>query len=512
MFRGLLRNVAISALAYSAVSGVALLLAPLLIATYGLAGFGQIVIARLFVPNAALGILDFGTGEIATQVVARARREENWANCLNVLHLLGVVAIGTGLVSGLAVAALSPFLPQWMSVAPSRQAGLTWVLLITAFVLPLLFLSLVLEGILKGFESFKALRTCEVMAAIGYGSLAVACVATGRGVDAVCYALLLSLLARFGLAAWLALRLLPKGARPSSRWSWSKETRGFVFGWTRTMAYNKTLGALQTQAAPPLIGFMFGPAAVGAVDALSRLPRFAKSVLSLLNSTVLPVAARLEGSSEHNDMTRLGRVGMLLIAIASVPPLAAAMFFSEPLTRLWLGRELASHWIWQSILFLVPLTNTLVGYGGAILLVRRHATSAMNRIVTAQVMIQLAGGLAFTFWLGAWGFILGQAIAVTLTFFFQMGLIGRELYFDRATYWSLAKLTLVAALLAPAALYIAPHITNWFTLLTALAGWTISCALLGALVILRPAQSTLIARKVLSKLPLPRPHDHLSRD
>lgn len=45
------------------------------------------------------------------------------------------------------------------------------------------------------------------------------------------------------------------------------------------MFATKILDTLQTQAASPLIGLLIGPAAVGALDAVVRLPHFAKLLL-----------------------------------------------------------------------------------------------------------------------------------------------------------------------------------------------------------------------------------------
>jgi len=78
MFAPLLRNVAISGVAYAIVSGVGLFLAPLLIATYGLAGHGQILVARMFLPSGFFALFDVGVSETATRKVANARSTLRW--------------------------------------------------------------------------------------------------------------------------------------------------------------------------------------------------------------------------------------------------------------------------------------------------------------------------------------------------------------------------------------------------------------------------------------------------
>ncbi len=473
MFSSLFRNIAISAAAYAAVSGVSLILAPVLIAAFGLAGFGQIVIARLFIPNAALGIVDFGTSEIATQIIARARRDGDWEEASGMLGLLAVATLVIGVAAGGVLALAAPSIPGWMSVASPRQPGLIEVLLVTAGLMPLLFASLLFEGILKGLEDFKAQRGCEVLAALSYGIGAIACVHAKLGIDAVCYALLLSLVIRLAFAAVVALRRLGRERRRLRRWS--PEHRAFVFGWARIMAVNKLLGAMQTQAAPPLIGFLFGPAAVGAVDALSRLPRFVKAVLGLLNSTVLPLAVRLEAGSDHAETRRLGGWGLLMIGCLVLPPLASSMALSQPIVELWLGRSLAPYWPWQAALFLIPIANTLSGFGGAILLARASAASAMNRIVLWQVVFQLVLGLLLSSWLSQWGFVAGQVVAVVVTFLFQMRLIRREIGFDARIFRQLGLAAAATVVSAGAFALVAPRVHGIVALLSAL----VACTLLG---------------------------------
>ncbi len=456
IFRSLYRSVAISAGAYALVSAVSLVLTPLLIARYGLAGFGQVVIARLFVPNAMFGLLDIGASEITTQTIARARQDDDWSRAWGVIGLLTLVNVGIGAIAGVILFLAAGHIPGWMGVAMPYAAGLATVLRTTALCLPVLFFSLILEGLAKGFERFGVQRGSEVVAGFSYGILAVLCIVAGLDVDAVCYALLISLFLKLVMLIVAAVRQTGTARIRVRRWDASDIV--FVRKWAGIMSASKVLGAFQTQVAPPLIGLMFGPAAVGAVDALSRLPRFVKSTLSLLNSTVLPFAASMEFGDRRKDLEHLGRNGIIILALITLPPIAAAISFSEPLTRLWLGPSLADHWYWGAMLFLFPASNTLTSFGSQLLLVRSHVAVATNRIILAQIVIQLALALALAPLLAQWSFILGQVVAICLTSIIQMRLIGRELGFDRHVYRPLlataAVLLAMIALTLPFASYI----------------------------------------------------------
>lgn len=492
MFGALYRSVAISALAYAMVSAVSLILTPLLIAHYGLAGFGEVVIARLFVPNAMFGLLDIGASEITTQTISRARQDDNWTHAWGVVSLLTLGNLIIGTVAGSILFLAADHIPVWMGVTAQNAPGLAMVLRVTGLCLPFLFTSLILEGLAKGFQQFGVQRGSEVLAGASYGLLAVGCIALKLDVNAVCYALLISLFLKLGLLIVVAIRRTGDARIRVGRWD--ANDFAFVRKWAGIMSASKILGAFQTQAAPPLIGLMFGPAAVGAVDALSRLPRFVKSTLSLLNSTVLPFAASMEFGNRREDLEHLGRNGMSILALITLPPIAAAIAFSEPLTRLWLGPSLADHWYWGAILFLFPATNTLTSFGSQILMVRSHVAAAINRIILAQIVIQLGLALALASTLAQWSFIFGQVVAIGLTSMIQMRVIGRELCFDRTLYSPLLTITVVLLALIAVTLPFAPHIHSFVWLLVFSGGWVFASWLIGSMILLtRPQRLGLLA-------------------
>jgi hypothetical protein len=129
-------------------------LAPFLIGLYGLAGYGQILLARILLPTAVFGMLDLGLGETTTRVVAAANHGEGWDDAAGVLVLLCAVAVGIGVVLGGAFFAAADFLTYYLSISSDQAAGFSRVPRLTGALLPILFLSLVAEGALKGLECF----------------------------------------------------------------------------------------------------------------------------------------------------------------------------------------------------------------------------------------------------------------------------------------------------------------------------------------------------------------------
>jgi O-antigen/teichoic acid export membrane protein len=340
--------------------------------------------------------------------------------------------------------AVAWLLPDWLGIAPDQRGGFTRVLLLTAALQPVLFLSLVFEGVLKGFERFERLRSCEVSSALAYGGLALAAGLSGWGPNWVSGALLAGLLLRFALVVLFALPLL--GARQVRPARWTGATRGEVLAWSRVMLFNKTMGVMQTQIASPLIGLLLGPAAVGAFDAVVRLPRFGKTVFSLLGTSVLPVSAGLKARSDAAGLRRLGSYGILAALAISVPPLLFATAYSRSLLHYWIGDAVIDFWGWQSAMFLVALLNVAVSFGGAILLADRGAATALNRLSFWQIGVQLGLSLALVPGFGPWAFVIGQLVAAAIVFPFQLAAIRRALDLGDRLLGQFVMLNLVAGL------------------------------------------------------------------
>src|SRR5438128_4573624 len=114
MFASLARNIIITGIAYSVISLVGLILAPFLIATYGLAGYGQILLARLFQPSSSFAFLDLGIADNVTRAVAAARHDGKWDEAGRAVSLLVVMALAVSALFALFMVATAWAMPRWM--------------------------------------------------------------------------------------------------------------------------------------------------------------------------------------------------------------------------------------------------------------------------------------------------------------------------------------------------------------------------------------------------------------
>lgn len=470
MFRRLAHNTAISAVAFFITSMVGLVLTPILVGAYGLAGLGLIGLARTMLPNGVLTLIDFGMSEVAVQATARARQTGQWAPAGGQLALLALAALAIGLLAGALLVLAHQEIPLLVKAPPSYVDAFAGVVLCTGLVLPILFLSLSAEGVLKGYEHYGLVRSLEVLSTCAYAGGVIAAVLTGRSFEWACYAYLIAqtcrALAAISLAGWTLLRNKVLLRR------WTAADRAEVISRCVQLGYGRILGSLQGQAPPVFIGMLWGASAVGVYDILTRLPKVAKAVLGLINSTLLPVAVRLEASENKAGIRKLGETGVLIILLVTLPVCSACMIFSKEILQFWIGPDVAGDWAWQSLMFLLPVSAAIIGFGSVALLARQDIVRKLNQITTVQVVLQLAVSFGATYVFEQKSFILGQIMSLAITFPWSLAVIRRAQGLSLRPYywilWALALLGLAGALWA----VVGPRPANVLELLVYGGVWT----------------------------------------
>lgn len=482
MFRYVLKNTAISAAAFFAVSLLGIVLVPFLIKNYGVAGFGVIGLARLFIPLSGFGIFDLGFTEISTQTTAKARATGDWVSGG---HLLGIslgFALTLGALLGIGLMVLAPYFVNWFSVSPEYADQFVAAVRLTAIVQPVLFASLVFEGIVKGHENFKIQRLVEVLAAITYAVLAILFVKFSASIFWICFAFLIGQVSRAMLSFFAArnhLKIHQAKFRSPNRAAWLEfkmRSPGLTF--------NKMLGTVQSNGPSLLIGLILTPAAVGIYDALTRIPRFAKSVVGLINATIQPLAVRLEHGDSPEKLGHLIATGILLIACVVLPLYAGAMVFSESILSVWLKAKFDVYWMWQALLFVSPAFTAMVGFGASALLNRVEVVRTLNRIALLQIAIQFAVALLLVHRLDQFSFVVGQVIAATLALYFQLRLIAKSVNLDILFFRKLVLVLLFLIAFSVSTIASGLHFDSLWKLALGGAVWVLCAIIASASIVL----------------------------
>ena len=293
MLRRFVQNTAISAIAYALAGVLGLLAVGLIARSYGLAVLGLIVLVRAFLPTGFLALFDLGVSETTTQAVARGRMGD-WGVASEKVSLLTVIAVGLGLVSGVALWTAAGSLATIFKVAPDQVAAFTTILHATALVLPIAFLGLVAEGALKGFERYGWLRLTEVVGNVLYVLAVYALIWHGAPFEWIAYSYLAVTAVKYLVLAGVIFRA---ALASSLRFcSWTAVSRRDVLHRCWLMLNNRIAGILQQPLVPLVIGALYGPAEVGTYDLITRLPRFLKTTMSPLHSAILPISKRPTGT------------------------------------------------------------------------------------------------------------------------------------------------------------------------------------------------------------------------
>jgi O-antigen/teichoic acid export membrane protein len=479
MFRRIFYNTVLTAWAFLISGLVGLWLVPVLIHAYGVSGFGLIMLARMFMPTAGIGLLDFGISEIATQTVSVARADKDWPCAKQRLQVLLIATVLLGILVGGILYFLAPWISRWLHVGETQSDAFTQVVQATAVLLPLLFTGLIFEGILKGFEDFPKLRTIEVVTLLGYAAVTVCGVYAGWGYSWVAWTFVIAQSAK---AATLGIRLRhcwPSDFSPAVGCLGS--ARSFVFVRGRLLFFSRIQSTLQHQTPTLFIGFLVGPAGAGLYDAITRLPRFAKSVLSILSSTLLPAASRLNASGDHVRLRYLGEFGLSVLPALVFPPLAIAALFSADLLAHWLGNNFIKYSPWLAVYWLVPALNTILSFQSTTLLSRPNFLRDNNLISFVQTVLQLSLSFFLVSGLQQNAFIIGQVVATMAVFAWQVRLSRRHLGLPfarlvRFSAYAIFTITLVV-LMRYSGMY-STFVSLWGLLLAisggCLLGWAIS--------------------------------------
>lgn len=432
MIKRLIQNTVISTVAFGAAAILGLIVIPVIIRTWGVTEFGLIVITRLLLPSGMMAVLDFGLSEVATQVVARAREHRDWDRAGRQLSFLTVVSILLAVALSVSIWLGAPSLAVVMKVDAAHVDRFTDILHYTALANLVLVPALVWEGTVKGFERYNLLRFSEFISTVAYVVLTVWASTASASFEVVAYIFLATLVAR-ALAVLVATitALTTKGARFGA---WTDQIRRELLHRCLLLLQGKLFGGIVGPIQPFVAGLLFGPTAVGIYDALVRLSRVSKVVVGLLTSALLPVASRLDERGSSTTFQRLGELGLIMLPMFTLPPLAAAAILSPAILQLWIGPLLAPYALWMGLSFLIPICTQYLVIGNVIFLTRPTVQARLNRLLTLQLLIWAATSVTTFHMFAERALILGQVVGSLVVLPWQIETLRSALDLDRRAF------------------------------------------------------------------------------
>jgi O-antigen/teichoic acid export membrane protein len=408
VLRRFVQNTAISAVAYALAGVLGLFAVGLIARSYGLAVLGLIVLVRAFLPTGFLALFDLGVSETTTQAVARGRVGD-WVVAGEKVSLLTVIAAAIGIASGIVLWSAAGLLAAIFKVAPDQTEAFIAILRVTAAVLPIVFLGLIAEGTLKGFEQYGWLRLTEVAGNVLYVAAVYVLVWRGAPFEWIAYSYLAVMVTKYFVLAGVVCRAAFETSLRFRSWTASNSKDVLHRCWL--MFNNRIAGTFQQTLVPLAIGALYGPAEVGTFDLITRLPRFLKATMAPLHSAILPISTHIDEATDTRRLQMLGRNGLVLPAAIIVPVLIVAALFSSDILKVWVGPQHSGQWPWLALSMLVPATTVMLGAGQTALVVRSDFLRFNTRLLYLQVALQyLITGLSLA-WFRERAFILGWALS-----------------------------------------------------------------------------------------------------
>jgi O-antigen/teichoic acid export membrane protein len=429
MIKRLIQNTVISIIAFGAAALLGLIVIPIIIRTWGVTEFGLIVITRLLLPTGMMAVLDLGLSEVATQVVARAREHRDWDLAGRQISFLIVLSVLLALFLSGAIWFATPYLAIVMKVDSSHFEKFTEIVHYTAIGNLILIPALVWEGIVKGFERYNLLRIAELASTVAYVALTIWASRISAAFDVIAYIYLATLLLRaltIFVAAATAL-----GKKNTRFTAWTVAIRRELSYRCLLLLQGRLIGGITGPLQPFVVGLLFGPTGVGTYDALVRLSRVSKIVVGLLTSALLPVASRLDERGSSTTFQRLGELGLIMLPMFTVPPLAAAAVLSPNIMQIWIGPLLVPYAFWMGVSFLVPICTQYLAIGGLIFLTRPEIQARLNLLMGIQLLIWAMVSAATVGLFAERALILGQAVGNLVILPWQLSTLREALGLDR---------------------------------------------------------------------------------
>ena len=424
---------------------VAIVTVPYVIRHLGPDRYGLYSLAWIVVGYFAL--FNLGIGPATTKFVAELLGKGEIAKLPELVWTAAASQTGLGLLGGVLLAALSPFLVHHVLKIPLELHKQAYVIfLIMAALLPIDFASGSMQGVLGASQRFDLLNLVGIPASILSYLLPVVALAMGFGLPSIVLVLALARLATLGMVTILCFRLYPALWRAHFDFRLVRALLGFG-GW---VTVSGVVGPILVYLDRFLIGAIISVAAVGFYTPPYILATKLSIIPGSLMTTLFPAFSTSAGNGDI-DWIRKTLIRSLKFIILILGPVALLFaFFARPLLILWLGVKFANEGaivaqimalaVFFNSLAQVPY-NLLYALGRPDLPAKFHLAELPMHIALAWYLL-VHFGLAGVAWACAirvtLDFVLLLATACWVTRMSVRMLAGRDLMYSAAILAALA--------------------------------------------------------------------------
>ncbi len=314
----------------------ALLAVPLLVAALDPARFGFLSIAWVIVGY--FGLFDLGLGRALTRLIAERTGTPREAELPALARTALLLLSGIGIVMGVVLAALAPWLCNDVLRMPEHLRGeATEALRVLAACLPFVTLTAALRGVLEAGLRFGWVNALRVP--LGMLTFLVPAAVAVRTTDLVALCLALAMLRVIGaLAHWMVCaRLYPALVRLGEP---TFNGVAEMFGYGMWLTVSNVVGPLMVYFDRFVIGALASVAAVAYYTAPYEIVTRLWLVPAALTGVMFPVFAASH-LGDPGRMRRIYRKGLLALTAVMLPLALALAAGASFWLGAWLGEEYA---------------------------------------------------------------------------------------------------------------------------------------------------------------------------
>lgn len=316
-----------------------LLSIPVLVRGLGVERFGVLTLA--WVITGYFSLFDLGLGRALTQLIATRVTERGTSVAPRVVWpALGLMLL-LGLVGGLALAAVAPWLvTDVLRLSPALVAETRGSLFVLATSIPVVVVSAGYQGILSAFHEFGVLNA--IRGPMGVLTFVGPALIMPFAPDLVSVTMVL---VAVRLAACIAMaiacrRFVPpmRGAAPDG----DDDRPGALFAFGAWMTVTNLVAPMMAYLDRFVVGSMLGASAVAYYATPYEVVTKALVIPAAIVGVLFPAFA----ASAASDRARLARLfvrGTKYIVLLLFPPMLLAVAFAPEGLRLWLGAEFATN-------------------------------------------------------------------------------------------------------------------------------------------------------------------------
>ena len=453
----LARNVLNSYASYFIGVAMSLVLTRALLRHLGASTYGLWVV--LLALTGYLGLLDVGVGTAAVQRVARLRATDDQDGLADLIRTCWVFFAVSAVLAVLITAVLAPFAASFLNIGPISPTLVGTTLIILGVVSALSFLGTVPGAVLfgSGRNDRQAQIGVAILLLMELGQIAA--VVAGAGLLAIALLQLAGTAVSLVVGVAVVKRVTGASLR-AGRFNRPLLNELLRFGGIQSLVALSGVVAYQLDSL--VIGIILPVAQVAPYNVALNTANFTGSLSSQATGLLVPTYAHDEevGNRSRQAIYFLGAV-IACLGI-SVPIVIALAAFGDPILKLWLGHVPPQTY---KVMVVLGVVTVLQRPGNQCFLfltgIGRNKQLAMLALTGA--VLNLAGSIGATYWLGPVGPAVGSLpVVLVIDFFVLPAVVCRYLGIPLARYvrTSLAPVVptaAVAAVVALALIHLEPH-------------------------------------------------------